>query len=71
MSFKYARLRGRIRTFYVTQAVFARSMGLSECVLSQKLNGRSEWAADEIRKACELLDIPAEEIHLYFFCPRC
>lgn len=63
----YARLRGRIRTIYLTQASFARSMGLSECALSQKLNGHTEWTADEIRKACELLEIPAEELHLYFF----
>lgn len=67
----YARLRGRIRTMYATQASFARSMVLSECALSQKLNGHTEWAADEIRKACELLEIPAEELHLYFFCDKC
>ena len=64
---KYARLRGRIRTFYATQAAFAKAMELSECVLSQKLNGHSEWTAGEMRRACELLGIPAEELHLYFF----
>ncbi len=63
----YARLRGRIRAIYHTQAAFAKSMGLSECALSQKLNGHTEWTADEIRKACEILEIPADELHLYFF----
>ncbi len=63
----YARLRGRIRAVYHTQASFAKSMGLSECALSQKLNGHTEWTADEIRKACELLEIPANELHIYFF----
>ena len=64
---EYARLRGRIRALYQTQASFARSMELSECALSQKLNGHTEWTADEIRKACEILEIPADELHIYFF----
>jgi transcriptional regulator with XRE-family HTH domain len=63
----YAKLRGQIRAVYHTQASFAKSMGLSECALSQKLNGHTEWTADEIRKACELLEIPADELHIYFF----
>ena len=64
---EYARLRGRIRTIYLTQASFARSMGLSEGALSHRLNGHTEWTAEEIKKACALLEIPAEEIPLYFF----
>lgn len=63
----YARLRGRIRAIYGTQASFARSMCLSECTLSQKLNNHTEWTADEIRKACELLEIPSDELPIYFF----
>lgn len=63
----YPDLRGRIRARYSTQADFAQAMGLSECALSQKLNGRSEWTAEEIRRACELLEIPSAEIHIYFF----
>lgn len=64
---EYARLRGRIRAIYLTQAPFAKSMGLSEGALSHRLNGHTEWTAEEIKKACELLEIPAEEIPLYFF----
>lgn len=63
----YQKLRGRIRAQYITQAEFAQAMGISVCTLSQKLNGISEWSAREIRKACELLEIPPEEIHAYFF----
>lgn len=63
----YAKLRGRIRTYYSTQAAFAQAMGVSVCTLSQKLNGLSEWTAKEIRKACELLEIPPQEIPAYFF----
>lgn len=63
----YSRLRGRIRTYYTTQAAFAKALGISVCTLSQRLNGVSEWTAKEIRKACELLEIPPEEIPAYFF----
>ncbi len=67
----YARLRGRIRTYYYTQAAFAREMNMSECALSLKLNGHSEWTAEEMRKACDLLSIPVSEIPLYFFYACC
>ena len=63
----YSRLRGRIRTYYTTQAAFAEALGVSLCTLSKKLNGLTEWTAKEIRKACELLEIPPAEIHAYFF----
>ena len=67
----YAELRGRIRARYRTQALFAEALGISECSLSQKLNGHTEWTAGEIRKACELLEIPESEIHTYFFYLMC
>lgn len=63
----YPDLRGRIRTVYGTERDFAQSMGLSKSAMSLKLNGHSEWTASEIRKACELLGIPAAELHHYFF----
>lgn len=66
----YSKLRGRIREFFSTQAAFAEAMGFSACVLSQKLNNRSEWSAAEIRKAAELLHIVTAELPLYFFCPK-
>lgn len=66
----YAKLRGKVRTHYSTQAAFASALGISECSLSQKLNGHTEWTAEEIRKACTLLEIPPEEIHIYFFYPK-
>lgn len=63
----YAKLRGSIREKYPTQDIFAEAMDLSPCSLSLKLNNRTQWTAREIRKACELLAIPIEEIPAYFF----
>lgn len=74
--FNYSELRGRIRAKFDTQAFFAAAMreaglNFSDCVLSQKLNNQSDWSQDEMQTACDLLDIPVDELHLYFFCPIC
>lgn len=69
MNFDSAKLRGRIRTYFSTQAAFAQAMEMSDCTMSLKLNGRTEWTAGEIRRAGQLLDIPADKLHLYFFYP--
>jgi transcriptional regulator with XRE-family HTH domain len=67
----YSALRGQIRAKYKTQADFAVAMGMDPSSLSQKLNGKTEWSAAEIRKACELLSIDPADIPKYFFCPQC
>lgn len=66
----YAKLRGRIVEKFGTQGAFAEAMGWRDALLSAKLNNKSEWAFSEVMKACELLDIPLSEAHLYFFCAK-
>lgn len=66
----YSKLRGLIREKYGTQEAFAQAIGRSVCSVSLKLNGKAEWATDEIRRACDVLGISAEDIPLYFFCPK-
>ena len=66
----YAKLRGRIVEKYGSQSAFAAAMGWREALLSAKLNNKSEWYFAEVMKACELLEIPQSEAHLYFFCPN-
>lgn len=63
----YPKLRGAIREKFATQAAFAKAMGLNYTTLSAKLNGRTEWTRRDISKACELLGIPFEDLHSYFF----
>ena len=65
---KYSKLRGAIREKFGTQEAFAIAMGLSISMLSAKLNYRSELTKTQIIRACELLEIPLAEAHLYFFC---
>lgn len=63
----YRKLKGKIKEVYDTHAAFAEAMGLDPTTLSAKLNDKSEWKTGEIAKACELLHIPLEKTHLYFF----
>ena len=63
----YPKLRGRIREKYGRQEDFARVMCMSPSTLSAKLTGATEWTRPEIVRACELLDIPLDDAHLYFF----
>lgn len=67
----YPDLRGRIRSRFRTQALFAEALGISSCSVSKKLNGKAEWTAAEIRKACDLLGISPLLIQQYFFCHEC
>lgn len=67
MCYDYSRLSGKIVEKYGTQHNFAIAMKLSERSLSLKLNGKVGWKDSEIWKAIQLLDIPVEKIHLYFF----
>lgn len=67
---KYSKLRGRIIEVYGTQKAFAVEMKMSVCTLCLKLSGKALWNQREIIKACQLLNIPLEEAHLYFFSAR-
>ena len=64
---KFRKLQGAIKEVFETQGAFAAAMGLSETTITAKLKGRIDWKRNEMRKACELLDIPLAELVDYFF----
>ena len=66
----YTKLRGKIVEKYHTQSAFADAIKMNRATLNGKLNSRSQWTAEEIAKACGLLEIPLSEAHLYFFCTK-
>lgn len=66
----YSKLRGAIREKFGSQEEFAAAIEMSSCSLSAKLNGRSEWKANEIVVACQALGIPLAEAYAYFFWPK-
>jgi hypothetical protein len=63
----YSKLRGRIVEYFGTNAAFADAMDIDRSSLSFKLNNKTPWKREEIERACILLEVPIEEVHLYFF----
>lgn len=63
----YAKLRGRIKELYGTIAAFANAMKMDTSTVSSRLNNKSSWRLDEIERACELLEIPIEQVYEFFF----
>ena len=67
--FDFSKLRGRIKEKLGNESKFAEKIYISTASLSAKLNNKIDFTASEIIKACseEVLDIPLNEISLYFF----
>ncbi len=63
----YKKLKLKIKEVFDTQEAFSKAMGMSQTALNQRLNDIVEWRLSEVAKACDLLHIPLEESHLYFF----
>lgn len=70
MKFDYSKLRGRIVEKFGTQIDFSKAVRMSERTLSLKLNGKRFFTQDEIALVTDILDIPENEIPLYFFTPK-
>ena len=65
--FDYKMLKLKIKEVYDTQEAFADAMDMGYTALNFRLNNKVEWKAPEIAKACELLHIPLNDAHFYFF----
>ena len=63
---KYAKLRGRIREKFSTQAEFARAIGYNPSTVSAKLCGKVDWTRSDIIIVCRVLDIPSTESMNFF-----
>ncbi len=67
MAYDYSKLSGKITEKFKTQAAFANALGITERTLSHKMNCKKFWKQNEMFLACDLLDIPVNEISTYFF----
>ena len=67
MHYDYSKLIGKIVEKFNTRKNFATAMNMSITSASAKLNGKTQFRQDEIVRAVELLEIPAEEVKSYFF----
>lgn len=67
MQFNHSKLLGRIKEYRYTQESLSKAIGINESTLNTKLNGKTYFTTKEIDKISELLNIPTEEIGVYFF----
>lgn len=65
--YDYSKLRGKIREVFCTQDDFADQLGIGRVSLSKRLTNKLEFSQSEIKRACDLLNIPPEEVSTYFF----
>lgn len=65
--FDFSELLGRIISKYGTRKAFAKAMGMKDNVLGGRLQGKTNFTPDETLLACELLDIPLNEIPRFFY----
>lgn len=63
----YAKLRGRIVEKFGTNKAFSDALAVDRSTLSLKLNNKKPWLREDIERACILLQIPIDEVYLYFF----
>lgn len=60
-------LKGRIVEKYETQERFAAALGCTPSTVTNKLKNIRDMKRTEIKRWCELLDIPRDKITEYFF----
>lgn len=66
--YDFSRLLGRIKECGYTQEALAKAIGKDKSTLCSKLNNKGEFKSAEIDGICRVLDIPNDEIGIYFFC---
>ena len=67
MAYNYSKLIGRIVEKYGDRRAFAHVIGMSEASLSLRLNNKVPLKQSDIELMRESLEIPPEEINVYFF----
>ena len=63
----YSKLRGKIKEILKNESELAPILNLSRPSISAKLNSKVPFTTPEIEKLVEVLEIPVNEIHNYFF----
>ena len=70
MQFDYSKLEGRIKERGFSQTSLAKHIKIAVSTLSVKLNNKYCFTMKEIDLICKALDIPKEEIGVYFFAEK-
>lgn len=70
VEFDFSRLLGLLRERGMRQEDLAKGISRNPGTLSAKLNNQGAFTAFEINAVCDLLDIPKQDIGIYFFTPK-
>ena len=70
MAYNTEKLEARIIEKFGTQSAFADALGITKSTLSRYLSNGHDWKGSTLIKAIRLLEIPEDEIDIYFFVPR-
>lgn len=63
----FSKLKGRIIEKFGTQKKFAEALGVSNNLVSLKMQKRCEFSKEDMLRWGELLDIPPEQFYDFFF----
>ena len=67
MEYDYSKLRGRIIEKFGTIGNFQKHLNVSNVVVSKKMNNKVRLSHDDITQWADLLEIPMDQIGVYFF----
>lgn len=67
IQYDYSKLKGRITEVLGSRGKLADEMGISRTQMSKKLNNKAQFSRKDINKIVDILRIPVDQIHLYFF----
>jgi len=67
MEYDYSKLRGRIIEKFGTIGNFQKHLDVSNVVVSKKMNNKVRLSHDDITQWADLLEIPMDQIGVYFF----
>ncbi len=67
IEYDYSKLKGKIKEYFPTQSIFAEKLGISNTSLSYKLNNKTFFDQNEIRKSIDIFQLTPKEAYDYFF----
>ena len=68
--YDYSKLRGRIKEKLGTEREFASRIGRTANYVSKVFQNGTNLAQNDIANGADVLDIPVDEIGVYFFTPE-
>ena len=72
IEFDFSRLIGRIVEKYGSRTNFAKAANIKPNILSSRLHNKTNFTPEEVVRysSPDMLDIPGELIHVYFYTPK-